>query len=192
MIKQIGFLTLLSLSISCKDDVLPKPPGYLMLEYTKPIYKSSRSNKVPFSFDYNYAEAQLGPINYTANLKQLNFKISYPKLKADIFINYTAFKKEELLPLIINAQKITDKHIEVADEIKAKSYENRDSKTYGTLYTVTGNAASTNQFYLTDSLNHFINGSVYFRVKPNYDSILPAAEYIKNDVMQLMKSLQWQ
>ena len=33
------------------------------------------------------------------------------------------------------------------------------------------------QFFLTDSLNHFIFGALYFYKKPNYDSIMPAINY---------------
>ncbi|MGO1585817.1 MAG: gliding motility lipoprotein GldD, partial [Mesonia sp.] len=54
-----------------------------------------------------------------------------------------------------------------------------------------GNAASQAQFYVTDSVNHFITGSIYFRSKPNYDSIVPAANYLKNDIKHLMESLTW-
>ncbi|UPF11771.1 gliding motility lipoprotein GldD, partial [Flavobacterium psychrophilum] len=30
-----------------------------------------------------------------------------------------------------------------------------------------------------------------FYAKPNYDSVLPAADYIKNDLRILMESLKW-
>ena len=59
------------------------------------------------------------------------------------------------------------------------------------LYEVGGNAASQSQFYLTDSTNHFVTGSVYFFSKPNYDSIYPASEYLKKDIRHLMESLRW-
>jgi gliding motility-associated lipoprotein GldD len=42
-----------------------------------------------------------------------------------------------------------------------------------------GNAATNSQFYVTDSTRHFVTGSVYFTCKPNFDSIMPAASYIK-------------
>ena len=106
-------IALVALTVSCKDEVLPKPPGYLSLKFTEPSYKTSQSSKVPFNFDYNFAAAQLSNINYKQDVQQLNFKISYPKLKADLFVNYTHFNKTELTGLIVNAQKITDKHIQV-------------------------------------------------------------------------------
>jgi gliding motility-associated lipoprotein GldD len=58
-------------------------------------------------------------------------------------------------------------------------------------YQVGGNAATNSQFYATDSKKHFITGSVYFYAKPNFDSIMPAASYIKNDMQRLLETLQW-
>ena len=58
-------------------------------------------------------------------------------------------------------------------------------------YEVGGNAASQSQFYVTDSTKHFLAGSVYFYAKPNFDSILPAAEYIKNDMRSILESMKW-
>ena len=58
-------------------------------------------------------------------------------------------------------------------------------------YQVYGNAASQSQFYATDSLRHFISGSIYFKAVPNYDSIQPASAYIEKDIRKIMESLQW-
>jgi gliding motility-associated lipoprotein GldD len=44
-------------------------------------------------------------------------------------------------------------------------------------YQVDGNAATNSQFYATDSTKHFVTGLFY--AKPNFDSIMPAASYIK-------------
>ena len=66
-----------------------------------------------------------------------------------------------------------------------------ERKVYGMFYEVGGNAASQSQFYVTDSINHFLTGSLYFYTKPNYDSILPAAHYLKNDIQKLMETITW-
>ena len=58
-------------------------------------------------------------------------------------------------------------------------------------YEVTGNAASQAQFYVTDSINHFVTGSLYFYAKPNYDSIYPAANYLQKDIRRIMESMEW-
>ena len=56
---------------------------------------------------------------------------------------------------------------------------------------ISGNAASQIQFHVTDSSKHFLKGSLFFYSKPNYDSILPAVEYIKKDMIQMLETLQW-
>jgi len=35
------------------------------------------------------------------------------------------------------------------------------------------------------------NQSVYFYAKPNFDSILPAAQYLKEDMRRIMETLEW-
>jgi gliding motility-associated lipoprotein GldD len=46
-------------------------------------------------------------------------------------------------------------------------------------YQVDGNAATNSQFYATDSTKHFFNCCCLLYAKPNFDSIMPAASYIK-------------
>ncbi len=46
-------------------------------------------------------------------------------------------------------------------------------------------------FILQIVSNHFLSGSLYFYAKPNYDSIYPAAEYLKKDIKRIMESLEW-
>ena len=58
-------------------------------------------------------------------------------------------------------------------------------------YMIDGDAATQSQFYVTDSINHFVTGSVYFNAKPNFDSIWPAVEYLREDVRRIMESMSW-
>jgi hypothetical protein len=44
---------------------------------------------------------------------------------------------------------------------------------------------------LTDSIEHFLRGSLYFNETPNADSLLPVKQYIKEDFITLMESLKW-
>ena len=62
---------------------------------------------------------------------------------------------------------------------------------HGVLFEVVGDAASQSQFFVTDSTQHFVTGSLYFYTKPNYDSIYPAAAYLKEDIGKIMETLKW-
>ncbi len=172
----------ISLFTSCKDDVLPKPSSQLRLEY--PIAEYAKyQNHCPFTFTMN-ADAV---IKEDGNC---GFSIAYPKMKATLYLTYKPVNGN-LNSLLRDAQKLTYEHVIKADDILEQPFINPEKKVYGMLYQVGGNAATNSQFYVTDSLKHFITGSVYFYAKPNFDSIMPAASYIKNDMQTLMESLEW-
>jgi len=57
-------------------------------------------------------------------------------------------------------------------------------------YELNGNAATNAQFYLTDSTRDFVDCSVYFYAKPNFDSIMAAASYLRNDLQNMMDSFK--
>ena len=179
----LGYTAVISILLSsCKDDILPKPPGHLRLEYPLATYTKFESN-CPFEFAVN-AHAVIkekGSCGYT---------ITYPKMKATLFLTYKPVQGN-LEQLLRDTQKLTYKHVIKADNILEQPFYNPKHKVYGMFYRVGGNAATNAQFYVTDSTRHFLSGSMYFYAKPNFDSIMPAADYIKNDMQNLMETIQW-
>lgn len=180
--RKLLFLLIVTMVHACDSDTLPKPTGYLNLSYPNPSY-SKLPLKKPYEFEVS---------NQSVVVNQPNgwLKITYPKLKASLDITYRPVKNN-LPEILIEAEKLVFKHTIKADEILTKDYKNSKKRVFGSLYSINGNAASNLQFHLTDSVNHFIKGSLYFYAKPNYDSILPAIAYIKADVLQLMETLEW-
>ena len=181
---------LVCLLLSCGNDPIPKPKAFLRLEYPKPEYTLVET-KLPFTFEKNILATDVSKIKTTVNGKSQAIDLEYPKLKGTIFLTYKNVTKDNLKLYLLDAQNITQKHTQKADEIVEQSYVNSQNKAYGMYYEVGGNAASQSQFYLTDSINHFVTGSLYFYAKPNYDSILPASEYLKNDIRHIMETLKW-
>jgi gliding motility-associated lipoprotein GldD len=167
---------------SCKEDVFPKPSSYLRLDY--PIAKyADFENECPFTFEMNSEAVIKGE-------KDCGFTITYPKMKATIYLTYKPVNNN-INVLLRDAQKLTYEHVIKADDILEQPYLNPSKKVYGMFYQVDGNAATNSQFYATDSTKHFVTGSVYFYAKPNFDSIMPAASYIKNDMQRLLETLKW-
>lgn len=170
------------LIISCDDTVLPKPKAYLSLEYPNKEYKKLEVTR-PYSFDVLESATIIDEKNNW-------LKITYPNLKGSIDITYRPVENN-LKELLTEAEKLVFKHAVKADQIVPKDFINPKKRVFGSLYEITGNAASHLQFHITDSTNNFIKGSLYFYVKPNYDSILPAVAYIKKDVLKLVETLEW-
>ena len=184
-LKKALFLILPILFFACADDPQPKPKGFLALEYPEPEY--SRVNlDCPFSFEKNdLATVAPAQVNVPCWLN-----LEYELMNGSIYLTYQEVNGN-LDSLLRDAQKLPLQHTIMADAIEGDIYTNDIRNTYGMFYEVSGNAASQAQFYLTDSTNHFLTGSVYFDSQPNYDSIVPAANYLKNDIRYLMESLEW-
>ena len=188
--KNIFFLFAIVFFMSCGNEPMPKPKAFLRLEYPKPQYKEVNTN-LPFTFKKNSIANNIGVIKSSRNKKTLGLEVSYPTIKATIFLTYKKIDANNLQLLINDAQNITQSHARKADAITGQSFVNLEQRVYGMFYEVDGNVASQAQFYVTDSITHFLTGSLYFYVKPNYDSILPAADYLKKDIQHIMETLKW-
>jgi gliding motility-associated lipoprotein GldD len=92
---------------------------------------------------------------------------------------------------ISEAQSITQKHAKMAREVSERAFKNEQTNVYGKLFDLKGPVASQIQFFVSDKKKHFLSGALYFKARPNYDSLFPAVDYIKNDVVRFMESLRW-
>jgi len=167
---------------SCERIQQPKPKALLRLQFPEPQYTTA-PDSYPFEFEYND----------WVELKGKNTKapyLYYPNMKATLYLSYVEVENN-IDSLLNDAYQLPGKHMVKAKEIPERVFIAPEQKVYGTLFTVVGNAASQLQFFLTDSTDHFLMGSLYFYSRPNYDSIMPAAKYVERDVMHFMESLRW-
>ncbi|NJB36833.1 MULTISPECIES: gliding motility lipoprotein GldD [Flavobacteriaceae] len=169
------------LLFSCKEEAIPKPKAMLRLDYPTPAYQNYTSAK--FKFNKN-KEAKIKSENKDGLV------LDYPKMKGSVYLTYKQVNNN-INQLLTDAQKLSYEHVVKADNIIEQPFINTEKGVYGMFYEVTGNAASQSQFYVTDSVNHFVTGSLYFYAKPNYDSIYPAAIYLQQDIRTIMESLDW-
>ncbi|MGJ8665593.1 MAG: gliding motility lipoprotein GldD [Patiriisocius sp.] len=169
--------------VSCGDDVIVKPNAKLRLEYpTQSYHKTNTDCEYDFLINNN---AQLIPGRNCAA------KVEYPKMNAGVYLTFQKIKNQNLDSLLYDAQKLAYNHDIKAQSIPEQVFENPDNKTYGIFYSINGNAASQSHFYLTDSINNFITGSLYFEAKPNFDSIYPAVVYLREDIRVMMETMEW-
>lgn len=167
---------------SCGQDVTVKPKAMLHLQYPEPVYKLIDLG-CPFTFEINYLATVTKKQNCWVNLE-------YSNMKATLHITYREVNNN-LDSLLFDAQKLTYDHTIKASTIFEQPRVDSINDVFGMLYMINGNAATSTQFYATDSLKHFVTGSLYFRSKPNFDSILPAISYLREDVRHIMESIKW-
>ena len=182
----LSFIILFAVLISCKDEQLPKPKAFLALNYPEAKY-SEYNIDCPYVFERN----DISQITRAKNNVPCWINLNYPLLEATIFLTYQQVDNN-IDSLLMDAQKLPLQHTIKADFIEGDVYTNPENRTFGMFYEVEGDAASQAQFYVTDSVEHFITGSLYFNKKPNFDSIMPAAAYLKQDMRNLMETLRFQ
>lgn len=188
--KKLLLLCIAMSCVACGSDPIPKPKAMLRLEFPQPSYKKVDIS-LPFTFEKNVLADPITNIKLDGVNNIYGVNINYPKLKGTVYLTYKKVENDNLINLLRDAQNLTQKHTMKADEIEGDIYENPKNKVFGMFYEVGGNAASQSQFYVTDSINHFLVGSLYFYAKPNYDSIYPAAIYLKNDIKHIMETIEW-
>ena len=88
------------------------------------------------------------------------------------------------------SKRLAYKHNIVADGITEQLYVNDSLNVYGVLYDYEGMTATATQFFLTDSINHFFRGALYFNTEV-CDSILPINNFLKQDIKHLIETFRW-
>lgn len=164
---------------------IPKPPTFLKIELEERSYGEYVSD-CDFKFikpDYfNPKKAQQGTCNLDIDFSRHNGTLHLSFIKMDTTLNaYVNYAIDKV-----------DEHKVKATAIKDTNFINNENGAYGTFFELHGNVASPFQFYLTDSTQHFMSGVVYFNARPNYDSIRPVLNYVKEDLYKLMETFQWE
>jgi gliding motility-associated lipoprotein GldD len=187
----ILILSSLIIFTSCVNDedeiYIPKPKGYFRIDFPKKEYRVYDSI-CPYSFEIpTYA--------FIDNDKHLNaepcwLNINFPKYNAKIHLSYKVISNN--LDTILNQSR----DFVVKHQIKSTGIDEvviiRDSaKVYGLVYDISGNSASNIQFYVTDSTHHFMRGALYFNSVPNIDSLKIVVDYLRTDILQMIKTFKW-
>ena len=67
-----------------------------------------------------------------------------------------------------------------------------NSSNRGVLYHLEGPVATPIQFFMTDSAEHFLRGSLYYDFKPNPDSTAPVTRRLVRDIEHFMSTVSWE
>ena len=169
----------------CKENYVPKPRGYFRIDFPEKTYQKYDSI---CSYVFEYPEyAVIEPENQD---KPCWINISFPKFNAKIHISYIPVK-ENLGVLLEDTYSLAYKHTQKADAISTIPVSIPEKNVYGLIYQIKGNAASSRQFYLTDSIRHYLRGALYFSEVPNKDSLAPVIDFISKDIDKMIESFHW-
>jgi gliding motility-associated lipoprotein GldD len=193
--------------VSCSSRFTPKPKGYFKIDFPQRAYQVFNEPGFPYSFEYPvYATItkeldSSGQQPYWLNVEFKDFAgsiyLSYKSING-----YSAYKvksgnvyrdslvKNSFERLRDEAFSLTYKHTIKASGIVDSFFS--PAKGYAGIYFyVEGNAATSKQFFITDSVKHFLRGALYFDATPNQDSIGVVSEFLDADVKHLINTLKW-
>lgn len=181
------FALLAALFISCEDEhAIPKPVGYFRIDLPDHNYVDKEFG-CPFTFPIS---TQSRLVFYEESKDNCWFNIEYPELHATLHVTYKPIDNN-LRDYLEEARALTYEHQVKAQKITPTLINNSEKKVYGLTYDLGGKVASPYQFYLTDSVNHFLRGSLYFEARPNPDSLKPSLAFVRQDLQVFTDSFSW-
>jgi len=177
--------------ISCNSPYTPKPRGYFRIDFPSHEYQSFNRPEFPYSFEYpTYARIQRDT-SFFGDRPENPFwiNIDFPRFNARIYISYKDVNGN-FDKLREDAYKMTYKHTYKASSIE-DSLISSPLGVHGIFFNVGGNAATAKQFFVSDSLHHFLRGALYFDTTPNADSLSIVNDFIQQDMNHLINTLRW-
>lgn len=181
-------LVLMLVMISCDEETnIPKPPTYLRLELPDHTYKHYID-----SCQYSFDLSSIYTIGKSPKSEgsECHRRIDLGPLNGTVFFRYWDMT-EPLSFYVNNANDEIDRHKGKAINVKDELILRDKDDVYGILFQIEGDVATPFQFYLTDSTDRFVYGEVLFNFSPNYDSLKPTLDYLKQDLSQLLQTFKW-
>jgi gliding motility-associated lipoprotein GldD len=177
---------------SCNSTFVPKPRGYFVIDLPKKEYKQFNQPGYPYTFEYPvYANIIKDSTFFgeaTENPWWIN--VNFPQFNSRIYVSYKEIGKNKFDKLINDAFTLTNKHTSKAISID-DSLINTSNNIHGMFFKVGGNVATANQFFVTDSVKHFLRGALYFDATPNEDSLGVVNDFLLQDMKHMINTFKW-
>ncbi len=197
--------------ISCNSNYTSKKEGYFKIDFPKKVYTTFNDPTFPYSFEYPVYARIAKDSSYFNDGSRNPFSINivFPTFNGTIFISYknvggtSVYKvknpdgsyrdstgKNSFEKMVNDSYNLTYKN-----DIKAYSIEDSvmhtPSNITGVFFKLSGNVATAKQFFLSDTLYHFLRGALYFDATPNEDSLRPVNAFLQEDMKHLINTLKW-
>lgn len=175
-------------TMACENEYVPKPKGFNRFILPEHSYQPL-PDTLPYHFEYSKHARLLKDSSWISDRYWV--EIYYPEFKADVHITYKVVHSFDSLKEYLNdAYFLTAKH-----QIKASGIDETIAKTPSGKTVVyaelSGEVPSQFQFFSTDSTEHFLRGALYFNTTVQNDSLKPAIDFVKVDIVHMMNTLKW-
>ncbi len=179
---------------SCNSNyTVGKKKGYFRIDFPEKQYRQFEMPGYPYTFEYPaYARVVKDSTFFDEKAGDWWINIDIPQFAGRIYVSYKEVHSRTQFDSLVNdAYKMaTEKHIDISTGIEPVLIKTPKGVS-GLYYSLGGNTATANQFYLTDTIRHFLRGALYFDATPNEDSLSIVNDFLKKDLEHLINTLEW-
>lgn len=204
-------LLIIVLASACNSDYTSKPQGYYKIDFPARAYTQFNDNKFPFSFEYPvYAHIEKDSSIFDADENNpYSINVAFPTFNGKVYISYKKIGGTSVFKIKDPSGKYSDSasknvfenlvndsyKLSYKNDIKANSIEDSVMHTpnnlTGIFFKLGGNVATAKQFFLSDTLHHFLRGALYFDATPNEDSLAPVNAFLASDLKHIINTMKW-
>ena len=182
-----------ALVAACNSDYIIKPRGYYKIDLPQKKYQKFEQAGYPYSFEYPVYGTVVKDTSFFEAKPENDYwiNIDFPQLNSRIHISYKDVVSNSFDSLVNDSYTMAYKqHTNVATGIKPVPFTTPGGLE-GVYFSLKGNTATANQFFVTDTVKHFLRGALYFDATPNEDSLRPVNEFLKTDLEHLINTIKW-
>lgn len=191
------FFTILFFSgvvLSCNSDYsVGKKKGYFKIDFPEKEYQTFDQPGYPYTFEYPvYANIIKDTTFFDDKAGDWWINIDIPKFNGRIHVSYKPINSTNNFDSLVRDgfKMAYQQHMDVSTGID-DSIMRTPNGVEGIYFSLGGNTATANQFFLTDSSKHFLRGALYFNASPNADSLGIVNDFLKKDLQHLINTLRW-
>ena len=170
-----------------------KKKGFFHIDFPEKKYQSFEQPGYPYTFEYPvYANVTKDSTFFGDKAGDWWINIDVPQFAGRIYISYKEIGGNNKFDSLVNDgfKMAYKQHVDVSTGIEENRIQTPNN-IGGMYFTLGGNTATANQFFLTDSSKHFLRGALYFNATPNADSLGIVNDFLKKDLQHLINTLKW-
>jgi gliding motility-associated lipoprotein GldD len=204
------FSFLVIFGISCNSTYTARERGYFRIDFPERAYQLFNDPGYPYTFEYPvYGKITRDSAFFEDNPDNPYWiNLDFPQFNGRVYLSYKTIGGTSLYKVKTDngyrdsvvrntfdglkdeAYRMTFKHTLKASGITDSGFLTSQGIS-GMYFKVEGNAATSRQFYVTDSLRHFLRGALYFDTAPNSDSLSIVNDFLETDMRHLIETLRW-
>jgi len=196
--------------INCNSNYTSKKRGYFKVDFPEKKYVKFDQPGFPYAFEYPAYARVVKDSTYFESTPDNPYwlNIDFPSFNGKIFISYKTIGGRSVYKIktpsgykdsagINSFDKLVDDSYKLSYKNDIKAYSINDSLMHtpnnltGIFFSLSGNVATANQFFLSDSTKHFLRGALYFNATPNQDSLKPVNDFLQQDMKHIINTLRW-